>query len=964
MAGRSGDASLGLLEALELSRQKYEQSQKAPNALKSRGGSRSGHNFADLIAQGDQNAQSAAFGLTDAIVGEGKRLWDGKFGFDALAESLPKLAQSGPSNLLQALETGPARVGQGWTNQDLQAQRDRDNLGQAAGGALDATWLAPAVGPAVRGGKAGLRALEDMLPKRIAANDPGILRRLSEIGNEGFPNVIEGRLSLRPDDIYPRPFDADVMAGQSRNAAPESGRGLSNENLTPWEQATPDLQAYSKALADQLQAPKRDFTVIPGDKPPSAPTTLNMGFGFGGKDGERSLAQMLGDVLRGRKAEPDAPLLPGASAPTSLDDLFAGGPTAPRPDGRTMSPQQIAHLANNPVPDNFDFAAPTAFERMSAADEVMKQRPQPEALDMQAYPYGDGLTDFNFPLPNGEMANVSGRLADGRLRIDYMNVPDSMQRQGYGTKMHEAIMDWARKNGAIAIDSDNVLSPGAVGLYESMKRRGFDITKNAEPRVTASGQVADGPIYSLGLGSTKKPLGYDDWSPEWKAAFDKGLPMDQASRMARAKEQGFNVDERLFHGTSEDFAAFDPAKAGDVMGYEGLPATFTTPDPKLAAAYAEMGSGHGDQIMPVFVRGDYPVRDLGGKPNLKLERDLLDARDLGTEGFRMQNTFDHPWGSKHDIGGTDTVMATFDPANIRSTSAAFDPANAGKPTLLGMGAPFEGKGEQPLLGALSDALSGKKGIKAYHGSPHDFDRFDMSKIGTGEGEQAYGHGLYFAENENVAKWYRDSLTTTADRVKDTARRAVNLDNGDTAKAVRYLRGQAKALQQQNDAQEALVYSGAADLIEQGAWDNPGKMYEVNINAEPEKFIDWDKAFSEQHPIVADTLNKMGFAPTSDLEKELPVSMWLRGSLKPETADALRKSGVPGVKYLDQSSRAAGDGSRNYVVFDDKLVDINRKYMGAGDSDLIKLLASYGAFGGMSAGALATLDAQKHRGGGF
>jgi hypothetical protein len=43
------------------------------------------------------------------------------------------------------------------------------------------------------------------------------------------------------------------------------------------------------------------------------------------------------------------------------------------------------------------------------------------------------------------------------------------------------------------------------------------------------------------------------------------------------------------------------------------------------------------------------------------------------------------------------------------------------------------------------------GILAYHGSPYSFDKFDASKIGTGEGAQAYGHGLYFAENEGVAR---------------------------------------------------------------------------------------------------------------------------------------------------------------------------------------------------------------------
>ena len=48
-------------------------------------------------------------------------------------------------------------------------------------------------------------------------------------------------------------------------------------------------------------------------------------------------------------------------------------------------------------------------------------------------------------------------------------------------------------------------------------------------------------------------------------------------------------------------------------------------------------------------------------------------------------------------------------------------------------------------------------IKAYHGSPHKFDKFDMSKLGSGEGAQAYGHGLYFADNVDVAKSYADVL---------------------------------------------------------------------------------------------------------------------------------------------------------------------------------------------------------------
>src|SRR5262249_25763358 len=39
-------------------------------------------------------------------------------------------------------------------------------------------------------------------------------------------------------------------------------------------------------------------------------------------------------------------------------------------------------------------------------------------------------------------------------------------------------------------------------------------------------------------------------------------------------------------------------------------------------------------------------------------------------------------------------------------------------------------------------------------SPHSFDRFDISKIGSGQGAATYGHGLYFAEHEPVSLDYR------------------------------------------------------------------------------------------------------------------------------------------------------------------------------------------------------------------
>jgi hypothetical protein len=57
----------------------------------------------------------------------------------------------------------------------------------------------------------------------------------------------------------------------------------------------------------------------------------------------------------------------------------------------------------------------------------------------------------------------------------------------------------------------------------------------------------------------------------------------------------------------------------------------------------------------------------------------------------------------------------------------------------------EAEGASVLRGML-----GSRAMTAYHGSPHVFDRFDISRMGSGEGAQVFGRGHYFAENERIA----------------------------------------------------------------------------------------------------------------------------------------------------------------------------------------------------------------------
>ncbi len=261
------------------------------------------------------------------------------------------------------------------------------------------------------------------------------------------------------------------------------------------------------------------------------------------------------------------------------------------------------------------------------------------------------------------------------------------------------------------------------------------------------------------------------------------------------------------------------------------------------------------------------------------------------------------------------------------------------------------------------AMRKMAGIKAFHGSPHDFDRFSMDKIGTGEGAQAYGHGLYFAENEGVAKGYRSRLAGPASVAVDGSTQQPFADLADATKrfiadnpsahpvmdrtrqdigssVAKWLGEEAGGGQSATQLIEKLVADYPDDVRPQvQQWadeivghlrpmmkvEQPGRMYEVRINADPEQFLDWDKPLSEQPQSVQDALKGLGVPLTPrGADEFFNISQSL-----PRAPDAksrtLNEAGIPGIKYLDAVSRAAGGGSSNYVVFDDALVEIVRKY---------------------------------------
>ena len=270
------------------------------------------------------------------------------------------------------------------------------------------------------------------------------------------------------------------------------------------------------------------------------------------------------------------------------------------------------------------------------------------------------------------------------------------------------------------------------------------------------------------------------------------------------------------------------------------------------------------------------------------------------------------------------------------------------------------------------------GITAYHGSPHDFERFDTSKIGTGEGAQAYGHGLYFAENPAVAKSYRPiasenkpvPITVDGEKFENptamqklVAQHRGNVDAVHKAMSPHWERA-ALAFQSAPQDPDDLAYMLAEDDHQQALAQKAeleglrgkkvehdysghhqghalaGHSYEVYINSHPDHFLDWDAPLNQQTGRVKRFLelsSKLDGKPIENITgeqwlKNLGVQFLQEGAKNPSAAisEHLKRQGISGIKYLDQGSRSSEHkGTRNYVVFDDKLVNVKRKYAKGG-----------------------------------
>ena len=236
--------------------------------------------------------------------------------------------------------------------------------------------------------------------------------------------------------------------------------------------------------------------------------------------------------------------------------------------------------------------------------------------------------------------------------------------------------------------------------------------------------------------------------------------------------------------------------------------------------------------------------------------------------------------------------------------------------------------------------------RVWHGSPHrGIQQFSTEKIGTGEGAQAYGWGLYFANQKDVADFYRRNLSGLLKTGNQQLDDILVSNGGDLQKSISELRQMEESSPPSRRGIWTDALYVAIELDRSGALiRNGGQLYEVEIPEDSDMLL-WDKPLSEQPKNVLAALRRGyeeqgGDYPDKSATPKTGREIYndfraLAGGFESmdqrAASEYLASLGIKGIKYLDGTSRNAGDGSFNYVVFDGsdtQIVDV--KYSANGN----------------------------------
>lgn len=253
---------------------------------------------------------------------------------------------------------------------------------------------------------------------------------------------------------------------------------------------------------------------------------------------------------------------------------------------------------------------------------------------------------------------------------------------------------------------------------------------------------------------------------------------------------------------------------------------------------------------------------------------------------------------------------------------------------------------------------------AWHGSPYDFEHFDLGAMGSGEGRQVHGWGLYFAKDRNISESYKDFLkhlrsTVVIDGKKYTGYKNGFRDEDGNRPSDKNLRlallnlslegSREKAIQKVSELAHTSKgtgfeedYAGALKILKDSkaaSVERPeAKLYEVDI-PDNDVLLDEDKFLKDQPKAVKKAIadyyrsrpdsyatpkddNLTGSTTTGEgFYKDVVFQMKREGSTNPkrDASLLLNSLGIKGITYEGNT-----DG-RCFVVFDDKAISIIDKY---------------------------------------
>lgn len=217
--------------------------------------------------------------------------------------------------------------------------------------------------------------------------------------------------------------------------------------------------------------------------------------------------------------------------------------------------------------------------------------------------------------------------------------------------------------------------------------------------------------------------------------------------------------------------------------------------------------------------------------------------------------------------------------------------------------------------------------RVWHGTPYrGIEKFSTDSMGTGEGNQAYGWGLYFASKKEIADHYRRELSSANGGKARFDSNSMIPSTVDSVAAVaeskqRLIAKLERDLEKETDPawRKRLSDNIAVEREKLAAVERKGQLYEVEIPADDSMLL-WDKPLSEQPAKVREALLKAIDRDPDDGEpagwKAETGQRFYRETLQERegsdqaASEWLRVAGIKGIKYLDGTSRPANvDDSR-------------------------------------------------------